>query len=214
MAVKEKNKEMALEEFQERQREAYAMLRTNLMGQHPEATCITFLSTKEEEGRSQVTYGLAEALADCGKTVVLVDGDLRKAGLTEEVKTTLGKDLSVKKYWNDCLTDVASLEGALCKLEEGMDFLPAMETPAEAGKSMAKGKYADLFQQLKEKYDYVLVDTPAFSKATDALQYSMEADGLVVVTQQGIAKQKELQDMAVILKQNQIAVLGTVWKEA
>ena len=93
-------------------REAFKRLRTNVtiaLGEEKEKTCrvIGVTSAQPSEGKSTVSINLAYSLAELGKTVLLIDGDMRRPSIHNTVGEPLSPGLS------DVLTGKINLKDAM-----------------------------------------------------------------------------------------------------
>lgn len=164
--------------------EAYKSLRTNLEFLSDTSDCKTILITSSvpEEGKSNVAVNLAMTMAATGKKVVLVDGDLRKG--------TLSRYLHVVKNHagiSNLIAGKCSWEEALAPLS-GTDLvlLPTGPIPPSPAEMLSSEKMRQLFDELENYADYVIVDTPPVSVVTDAAILSRVADGVILVVRPGV----------------------------
>ena len=93
-----------------RSNEAYKTLRTNIEFSGPDNKAIVLTSSTPNEGKSTVSLGLAIALAESGKNVLLIDADLRKSVLMGRYIVS-----GVVKGLSHFLSGQAEIEDTICK---------------------------------------------------------------------------------------------------
>lgn len=194
------------EELDYRTNEAYKSLRTNIQfcGNDIKVICLT--SCTPSEGKSSITFNLAVSLAQNGKKVVLIDADLRKSILAGrykvgEIESGLTHYLSGQKELQDVL---------LCTDVENMDIIfsgPYAPNPAEL---LGHNRFVSLVQELREQYDYVLIDTPPLGSVIDAAIISKLTDGAILIIESGAISYKFAQNVKKQLEKSDCKILGTI----
>jgi septum site-determining protein MinD len=121
------------------------------------AEVITITSGKGGVGKSTTTANLAVGLAQLGKRVVAVDFDI---GL-RNLDMLLGLENRIVYDVNDVMDKNCNLKQALIndKKEKNLYFLPASQTKDKD--ILEKEKVRNLIEELKESFDYILIDSPA-----------------------------------------------------
>ena len=96
--------------------------------------------------------------------ILIVDADLRRGRLHKYLGIDAGPGLS------EMLSNDAQPEDAFIHMKglENLTFLPAGKTPHNPAELLGSAKFRNLLSQLKEKYDYVIIDTPPVIPVTDA----------------------------------------------
>lgn len=195
--------------------EAFRILRTNLdfmlaNVEGDKAKKIFVTSTVAGEGKTFVSINLAGTLALSGKKVLIVGMDIRNPKLTEYVEFPHSRGLT--NYLTNGETDV---EGMIFKFDkEGFDHLDILTSgaiPPNPAELLMSGKVGNLFADLEDKYDYIVVDTAPVSLVTDTLLISKYADVFVYVCRAGyldkrllaipenLYKEKRLPNMAMLV---------------
>jgi receptor protein-tyrosine kinase len=185
------------------------MLRTNLQAisaKNP-VKAITITSSIHNEGKTITAINLAISMAtDLNKkSILLVDGDLRRARISRylglEVETGLANLISNGMNYNEALVDIGI---------DNFSFLPAGALPKNPAELLGSIKMRNLITLLKSKYDYIVIDTPPIIPVTDAGLVGAQTDGVIMViqaerTQKGIVEHGEG-----LLKQAQAKVIGYI----
>jgi succinoglycan biosynthesis transport protein ExoP len=196
---------------QSRRTEAYrrvrAMLQLRPDGGAPPSVLVT--SAGRSEGRTSLVANLAVAFGRAGRSVAVVEADLRDPGLAAALGLEAGPGLA------DVLVGRASLESALQPLPgERVVVLTAgtvAETPGELLGSPAMGR---VLSQLEDRVDVVLVDAPPALAVTDALPLAARAEGVVLTAQIGRTVVADLVRMVEELQRVGATLCGVVVLEA
>jgi capsular exopolysaccharide synthesis family protein len=146
-------------------------------------------STIPEEGKSLISANLAIALAQRKQKVLLVDGDLRRPSLSE--RFGIPKRLPGLSEWfqsgQGTITSIYQLE------EVGFCFLPA-GGPSETNLDLIQPeRLAKLMNQLTDRFDWVLIDSPPVVPLADTSVWMRSADGILLVAREGTTQKRQLQ---------------------
>ncbi len=161
--------------------EGLRMLRTALLrrvaGTDDRVVLIT--SSSSREGKTSVAIGLARSLAQLGKRALLVEADLRQPSLTqrlgiEEPATGLGAMLCGDARDEDAIIIGRDLPGfhILPAGPHREDFSPEL---------LANGVFSACLRRWKQRYDYVILDSPPVLPVADARILASQADGVVMI---------------------------------
>lgn len=173
--------------------EAIRTIRTNLDFFNISSTrkVITISSTISGEGKSFVAMNLGGALALSGKRVVLVDLDLRKVkvnqpGALDDFTKGVSTILIGKDNWQDCVaqTDIGSLH-----------FVPSGVNPPNPSELLLSSNFTSLIQELREQYDFVILDTPPVGLVTDAIQAMRLSDVSLYIFRANYSKRHFLKNL-------------------
>ncbi|AMC92671.1 hypothetical protein AOC36_01280 [Erysipelothrix larvae] len=167
--------------------EGYKSLRTNLsfLTYGGEVKTILVTSSVAHEGKSTIAINLARSLAMAGNYVLLIDGDLRAPVIQKYLKIT-----------NNINNGLSSVLANKIPAEEAIYKYPAMEIeimfsgpiPPNAVELLSKGRAKRLIGELRERYDYIIIDSPPSGIVTDAKVLSQSVDGLLYVVRQNFAE--------------------------
>ena len=163
--------------------EAYRVLRTNLRFSSPDRPLHKVLITSPEalEGKSTMTANLAVVMAQDGKSVVVVDADLRRP--------TLHKLFQVanKEGLTDLLVDgEAVLNGRLQDTEvENLRVLTSGPLPPNPSELLGSQSMRRLIERLEGVADIVLFDMAPVLPVTDAAVLAPQVDGVLLIAEAG-----------------------------
>ncbi|HEX8519740.1 MAG TPA: polysaccharide biosynthesis tyrosine autokinase, partial [Pseudonocardia sp.] len=187
--------------------EAYRKLRTNLLFTDPGKPhrVIVVSSASVGEGKSTTACNLALALADAGNRVVLIDVNLRRPQVEQYLG--IGPTAGVVNV----LAGRIPLRRAVGRwVEGGMDVLTAGPVPFNPSELLASRATAALLDEVRQHYDFVILDTPALLPVTDAATVAARADGVVLVVRYGRTVEEQVSGAMNALDAVQAPLLGTV----
>lgn len=169
--------------------EAYKTLRTNvrfyLGGKDCKRLCIT--SGIAGEGKSITLINLAISLAETGNKVLLIDGDLRRPAMARLLVEKAAPGLS------GVLAGMDDLEEAIRKeLYPNLDILFSGDVPPNPSELLDSEKMQSLIEDLSQKYDYILVDTPPVNVVSDACVVANLLDGVLLLVRKGRSRKGDV----------------------
>jgi polysaccharide biosynthesis transport protein len=167
---------------------------------------IAVTSCQPGEGKSTLSMNLAATLAQGGKRVVLVDTDMRRPS----VYWRLG--LTEKKGLSEFLTGIEPLDGVIQthKTLSTLDVIPSGICPPLPADLLASDQMKTFVEVLRERYEYVIFDSPPALSVTDPLIVASLADGLVLVIRQGYCTRAMLSRVGEIFRDVGVKVYGFV----
>jgi capsular exopolysaccharide synthesis family protein len=185
--------------------EAYRALRTALLlSSAEELKVLAVTSVESSEGKTATATNLAVVLAQLGRRVVLIDGDLRKPRLHKVF------GVSNRTGLVSYLT-TGSEDGVYHRTEVGGLFLlPSGPIPPNPSELLASERMRELMARLRESFDYVVIDTPPTLAVTDATIAGTLADGVVLCVRSGRVDRREAVRALDRLTLSDIKVLGAV----
>lgn len=188
-------------------REAYKTLRTNVMfSLTGESSCKVTVVTSalQSEGKSTTATNLALSFAELGKRILLIDCDLRKPKLGRLLSLSAPAGLS------NVLMDPSLLEKALIKDFGGVDIILAGDIPPNPSELLASSRMEKLLEQMKELYDYIIMDTPPVNMVTDAMALAPQSDGVLLVVRANQSDRGSVMHAIDQLEYAQVKVLGFI----
>jgi len=157
--------------------EAFRAIRTAvcfsaMAGEH---RVISVTSPAAGDGKSTLALNLAVSLAQSGKRTVLVESDLRRP----KVHKLTGADNKTGVV--DVLRGTASIEDAAqsCQVPD-LFIIPCGSRPKDPAELLARPEYERLLEDLRGRFDYVIVDTPPILAVTDPAGVAARVDGVIV----------------------------------
>lgn len=142
--------------------------------------CVT--SEVSGEGKSFTVINLASTLSLINKKVVVIDGDLRKSKLHHTFK--LKNDWGLTSY----LSNQCDVEKIIHQTHvENLSFIPAGPMPPNPSELLYSERMRQLMKELKERFDYVLVDTAPIGLVSDAIPLVRSSDINIFVLRSGVS---------------------------
>ncbi|MBI9014123.1 MAG: CpsD/CapB family tyrosine-protein kinase [Clostridiales bacterium] len=165
--------------------EAYRTLRTNIQFSSVDKPIQTLVVTSSgaTEGKSTTASNIAASFTQMGKSVVLVDADLRRPRLAKMF------DLSNREGLSSVLYQKEDVFKQIRKVE-GMHVLPSGPIPPNPAEMLSSDRMKNVVDSLKAAYDYVIIDSPPVSYVTDGAILSSICDGTLLVVAAGQTDQR------------------------
>lgn len=192
-------------------------LRTNLQfartpaGRRPQVIAVT--SPSHGDGRSTTAIDLAATFAESGRSVLLVEGDM----INPTLATTLGlsdddRSRAAQRGLGTALAGDHDVAAAVIPSPGGAPFalLPAGPSPTSRRQLWGDENAARLIDELRDAYDYVVIDTPPLTTVSDGAAVAAIGDGAIVLARIGHTKTKPLRTALQVLEAANAAFLGTV----
>ena len=166
-------------------------------------------SAQPAEGKSTVSVNLAYSLAELGKSVLVIDGDMRRPAIHDIVGASLTPGLS------DILTGRVGLNESVIRYKSTadstvFDLIPGGEVPDHPAELLNSGRFGKVLEVVSTVFDYVIVDLPPVSAVVDAVSVSRYVDGLVVVLREDHCPRYVLNECVEQLRYAKANILGFV----
>lgn len=187
--------------------EAYRVIRTGIQFAQAgkELQTIALTSCTPNEGKSTTIANLAVVLTQAGKSVLLIDCDMRNPTVHKNF------NLSNKVGLSSCISMGTALSDAVQKTSiEGLYALTGGVIPPNPSELLGSEQMKNVLQRAKEQYDYVLIDTPPVMPVTDALIVSRFVDGMILVIASAEVKVEMARDVKNQLVNAGANILGVV----
>lgn len=187
--------------------EAYRVIRTGIQFAQAgkELQTIALTSCTPNEGKSTTIANLAVVLTQAGKSVLLIDCDMRNPTVHKNF------NLSNKVGLSSCISMGTALSDAVQKTSiEGLYALTGGVIPPNPSELLGSEQMKNVLQRAKEQYDYVLIDTPPVMPVTDALIVGRFVDGMILVIASAEVKVEMARDVKNQLVNAGANILGVV----
>lgn len=161
--------------------EAFRSLRSNIQFASVDRPirCLLVTSPAPREGKSTVAANLAVVMAQGGKRVLLLDGDLRKPRLHDlmGVPNRLGMSDFFMRHPSE-------LGGIIRRLEEkDLYLVTSGKLPPNPAELLGSERMLQIIHMLKGKYDFIIIDSPPVGAVTDATVLASRVDGVLMVVE-------------------------------
>ena len=186
--------------------ETYRTLRTNIQYSSfdKEYRVIMVTSSEPGEGKSTTSGNLALCLAQGDKKVILVDCDLRKPSIHKKFRISNIVGLS------DVIIGKEDLVTAMHRYNKNLVVLTSGKIPPNPSEMLSSKAMTNLIENLKENFDYIILDTPPVQAVTDSQILSTKADGTILVVRAEGTKKDSVQNALSLLKKVNANIIGTV----
>lgn len=163
---------------------------------------IQFTSSMQAEGKTTLISNVAYLLAQRGKKVLMVDLDLRRPKINR-IFSVINK-LGLTDY----LLGKIEKKDLIQHSEDKVDFIISGEKTTSVVQVLQSQKLQDLFNELKQEYDYILLDTPPVIVVSDALLVNKVADGIIFVVAHGLGRKSMVKEAISSLTRNNVPIIG------
>lgn len=198
-------------------------LRTNVSFLNVKVISVT--SVVGKEGKTMISFWLAKTLASTGKRVILVDGNLRSKH--KDSIFHINKNIDKKKDLNaqipeqeqliglvEYLNNEANIQDIIYRSNFDLDLILSGNVANNPSELLSYPSVDELFQYLRDNYDYVIVDTPAAGEVTDATIMSEYSDGCLLVMEPHVTDGKFAMKVKEQIENSGSKVLGAVINKA
>lgn len=186
--------------------EAYKNIRTNLVSilARQGNKVIAVSSPNASEGKSTTAINTAISLSQLNKKVILIDADAHRPSLHSKLR------LDNKNGLMDVINGITDIDGTVKKYNTYLDILTVGNIPQNPTEVFDSVGFDGFLTAAKEKYDYVIIDTPPVNLLSDASVISQKCDGLVLVVRAGITTHSMLKRSLSALKMLNINIIGII----
>ncbi len=166
---------------------------------------IIVTSSNPREGKTTMSVNMAAAFAEKGKSVLLIDADVRHPSVAGMLGLNSGIGLSSLLEG-----DVSASEAIQPYWKPYLHILPAEEQKTPSGVILGSDAMRQLISQASERYDYVIVDTAPMTVSNDAAVFAKQGGVLLLVVGQGVARKSALREVVREFRMSRTTVRGVV----
>lgn len=190
--------------------EAVNTLCTNLSFAGADIKRIMITSCHAQEGKSFLSMSIMRMFAKFGKTVVLVDADMRRSMISSQYMLEYDE---TDEQWglSHFLAGMVDEEQVFYETNiPGAYIIPIGRKVSNPLPLLNSPRFSQLLDQLARQVDYVLVDAPPVGLVIDAAQIAKNCDGSLIVVRYNSVHRQELLDVKQQLEQTGCPIIGTV----
>ena len=186
--------------------EAYKSLRTNISFSGEDVSVIALTSAVPNEGKSAVSFNLAESFAEDNKKVLYIDADIRKSVTVARY----GVDVETKGL-SHYLTKQSELEDVIYETNiPNFNIIFTGQAAPNPAELLGNSRFKKLIEAAREQFDYVIIDCPPLGSVIDAAIVAKECDGAIIVIETDNISYKVVQRVKKQLEQSGCKILGAV----
>lgn len=186
--------------------EPYRTLRTNLhlLNSHNPLKTLLVTSSEPAEGKTTILVNLAISFSEEGKSVLIIDSDLRKP--------RIHKFFEIESYpgLTEILLGSKKFEEVIKNINTNLNVIPSGFLPKDPLMLIGSPATKNFINDVKSKFDIVLFDSPPVLSANDAVLISKFVDGVIFVLNSGFVKEDIVKRAKEKLEKFKVNVLGMV----
>lgn len=195
-----------------RQTETFRALRSQLMlrwlDDAPERRSIAIVSPGRGEGRTYVAANLAMVFSQLGEETLLIDADLRnpRQHAIFKLPNLTGLSTHLSERGEAVPHPVPGLPG--------LSILRSGPTPPNPQELLSRASFAELIDAMRNRFEIVIIDTPAAEQSADAYLIAARAGAAVIVARRNRTRLAGLPILAERIGVSRATVVGTVFNDA
>jgi capsular exopolysaccharide synthesis family protein len=194
--------------------EAYRALRTSILlsktGRSAKILMVT--SALPQEGKTTTSVNLAIVLAQQGARVLLIEADMRRAGISNVLH--LNSDIGLSTILSHAIVpDPVEAMRSVADVPN-LKVLPAGPVALHPSEMLSSPRMRDLLQSLEPEFDHIIIDTPPVLSVTDACLLSALADSTVFVIRAGVTSRAALKRAHEMLTHVDARIMGVILNAA
>ncbi len=193
--------------------ETFKLIRTKLENaKHKKGFSVfAVTSSTESEGKTTCSSNIALSLAKSGKSVLLIDADLRKPAVCK----TLGVNIEGEKGVHDIVNGVKSFEDSVKYIERyNLYLLVASAAVPDPSETLANAKMAEIVAEAKKNFDFVIIDCPPAGVVADAAIVANYADTMIFVTAEERVALQQIEYALSDLMTTKTDIFGCIYNRA
>ena len=188
--------------------EAFRSVYTQLTIVHPpdeQPKVIQITSSVPDEGKTTFAVNVANILARDGKKTLLLDLDLRRPSVHDEV------DLSDSRSFKPVLLGKSTFDDSMrAELESGCHVVAIKSSVEDPGKLLRSNVLSEFIKSIREEYDFVIIDGPPSLGLSDSKALQSLVDSTIFIVRWNSTKQDQAVDAISELKQCNATIAGAV----
>ena len=186
--------------------ESIKTLRTNIEFTEMDVKTIVFTSCFPNEGKSDVLFQLAREFGNIGKKVLVLDADIRKSSF--QTRYSVSRKVEGLSQYLSGQTGGSRIIYATNY--NNVDIIFAGPTAPNPSELLAQEAFAVLLRTVRDRYDYILIDTPQAGNMSDALVAAGNCDGAVLVIESNLVSRRIAAKAKEKLEMTGCRILGAV----
>ena len=190
--------------------ESFRNLRSSLFlnAGHEQSKVILITSSQPQDGKSFISFNLASSIASVGYKTILIDCDLRRPTLHSKLR--IENRVGLTNY----MTKNASVDDIIRHTNiENLSFIPAGPVIPNPSEMMELGVLDSLINDLKSRYDYIIIDTTPVGIVADATLMMKYASKVLMVMRNNYTRKDILINVINNLKTNKLNNYDIVYND-
>lgn len=166
---------------------------------------ITVTSSIGGEGKTFLTANIAISIADEGKKVLIIDGDMRRPDIHNQFNLSNNVGLTSFLVGEIDVKNIQMASGI-----DGLTVIPSGPIPPDPARLVESKKMYQLVKDMEGIYDLVIIDTPPVLAADDAINFGGWTDGAIIIIESGKASRRHFPEVIELLKKANVNIIGAV----
>ncbi|MEB6284941.1 polysaccharide biosynthesis tyrosine autokinase [Staphylococcus haemolyticus] len=187
--------------------EKFRGIRSNIMfsGANEEIKSIIITSEKPAAGKSIISANIAISYAQAGFKTLIIDGDMRKPTQQYNFETANYDGLS------NLIIGKSDFDKAIRSTRvENLDLLTSGPVPPNPSELVASDRFKEIYNQLMDMYDFILIDTPPVTFVTDAQVFLQLVKDCVMIIDTEKNNKNEIKKAKQLIEQADGHIIGAV----
>ncbi len=187
--------------------EALRTLRTNIQFCSAEKQIKTLCVTSciPHEGKTMTTINISISIASANKKVIYIDADIRKPRQYKKIASRYNAGLS------NYLSGMAELDDVISETNiDNLHMIVCGPKPPNPAELLGTSRFLELLEKLKERYDYVIIDTPPLGSMIDAAIIAAAADGTIMLVKYNTIDYRKALKVKEQLEKANARIIGVV----
>lgn len=169
-------------------------------------------STLENEGKTTVAANLAIVLARQHYKVLIVDFDLRRPALFRIFEQKVDEDKDFSRYFADDSRKIG--EYIIHNKKNKVDMLLLSKEMQNINRALKRTMLSDIISELKQSYDYIIIDTPPVALVSDVDDVISASDASLIVVREDEAKAMVINDSIDLLARTDVPLIGAILNDS
>ena len=165
---------------------------------------IAISSPNAAEGKSTTSINIAIALSQLNKKVLIIDDDTRRSTIHKKLKTENGLGCL------DVISGVATVKDVVRSYNHNLKYITAGTQTNNPSELFSNDNFSSFLDEIKDRYDYIIIDTPPINLVSDALVIAQKCDGLILIARANITTYEAFRRTLSSTNELNINVLGVI----
>ncbi len=168
------------------------------------AVSIAIVSPAVGDGRTTTAINTAVAFSQCGKKVLLIDGDMKRGSVYKKMKLSSMYGLA------ELLSGSCDFDRAVVTVSPMLDVMTAGSLTLDTAALLSSGEFDNIIEGLSFVYDVIIIDTPAVNTCNDAEIIASKTNGALLVLRSDVTSCKDIDYTLGVMKNCNANLVGTV----
>ncbi len=162
--------------------ESYKNIRTNIVSlmAKKESKVLAISSPNASEGKSTTSLNIAITISQLEKKVLIIDADAHRPSLHKKLKIENSVGLL------NLISEQINFKDTIHKHNDYLDVITCGTNATKPSELLNSEKFNEILEELKEHYDYIILDTPPVNPVSDALVIAQKVDAVILIVRANV----------------------------